>query len=67
MRLAVKDIEIIERMKEYCDILNFSYTLRDFLISKKENLYTTAIFSAKEQDYNLIFSLKEKIVENFNS
>lgn len=67
MRLAVKDDEIIERMKQYCDILNFSYIIRDFKISKKENLYKPAIFSEQKESYDFIENMYLQIQNNCNN
>lgn len=64
LRLAVKDAEIIERMKKYCQILKFDYTIRDFLISEKDQLYTEAIFSSKKNNYDFIEELLKKVKNN---
>lgn len=67
MRLAVKDDEIIERMKKYCNILDFPYTIRDFKISEEENLWKPAIFSSQQANYIFIQQLCSQIQENNNN
>lgn len=66
IRLAIKDTEIIDRMKRYCDILNFDYTTRLFKISEKENLYTEAIFSDKRKSFDYINKLEKEVKNNYN-
>ena len=56
-RLAVKDIEIINRVKSYLDDFNFDTYLKPFLVSKKESLYQQAIFSNTEKTYNHLVEL----------
>ena len=52
-RLAVKDIEIINRVKSYLDDFNFDTYLKPFLVSKKESLYQQAIFSNTEKSLSI--------------
>ena len=67
MRLAVKDDEIISRMKEYCDFLNFDYTIRDFVISEKENLSKPAIFSSKQTNFDFINNLQSQLPQDIEN
>lgn len=64
IRLAVKDDEIIERMKRYCDILGFEYTVRPFKISSKYNLFKDAIFSGKKSSYEFIYNMEQDLIKN---
>ena len=60
-RLAVKDIEIIERTCQYLDRLNISYTLRPFKVSTKYNIIEDAIYLNLENS----LKLKNLIEENW--
>lgn len=62
-RLAVKDQEIIDRMKKYLSVLNIKWGSYQFLISKKENIYTEALTFNNKASYNILISL---INDNFN-
>jgi uncharacterized protein len=63
IRLAVKDDEIIDRMKEYIKILEVDMYLKDFRISTFEgDVYKPALFANTEKVYNKI---KQIIEENF--
>lgn len=64
LRLAVKDTEIIQRMKEYCEQLNFDYKIRPFKISEKDDLTVDAIFSGKKDSYNYIVNLLDDVKNN---
>lgn len=61
-RIAVKDIEIIERCKSYLDDLNIPVYLKPFKVSEKHNLWQNAIFSNMRYTYN---SLKNLIEDHF--
>jgi len=67
VRLAVKDTEIIDRMKIYLDRMNIDYTVRKFHISKKHDLWVDAIFSSKKDTYDKLVSLIESNVGINNS
>ena len=56
-RLAVKDIEIIERVKSFLKDLNIDYYLKPYEVSKKESLYQEAIFSNKEETFDKLIQL----------
>lgn len=57
IRLAVKDMEIIYRTKNYLDYLGIETYTKKFLISKKYNIYNDAIFANTEKVYNQINKL----------
>lgn len=63
-RIAVKDIEIINRCKEYLDNLQIPVYIKPFKISKKHNLWQDAIFANTRYVYE---SLKKLISEHFQN
>lgn len=67
-RIAVKDTEIIDTCKIALDNLGVSYYTKPFLISKKENLKTDAIFSnRKDVFYFLENFIKRELEVNTTS
>jgi|GEM_PF-333125 len=57
IRLAVKDMEIIYRTKNYLDYLGIETYTKKFLVSKKYNIYNDAIFANTQKVYNQINKL----------
>lgn len=62
-RIAVKDMEIIERCKQYLDDLDIPTYLKPFQVSKKYNIWNDAIFANTRYVYN---KLNQLIDENFS-
>lgn len=67
-RLAVKDIEILERVKSYLPYLGINYTTHPFKISPKENIFVDAIYLNKENSLKLknYIELNWNINSNYN-
>lgn len=61
-RLAVKDIEIINRCEKYLNDLGFSFYKKKFLVSKKYNISNDALFSNDKDNY---LKLQTLISDNF--
>lgn len=61
-RLAVKDVEILERIKSYLPYLEITYVTHPFEISHKEHLYIDALYLGKESS----LKLKSLIKNNWN-
>lgn len=59
MRFAVKDDEMIERMKQYADILGFTFNIRPFKISEKFNLIKDCLVIGRKEEYDRWKSLVE--------
>lgn len=62
-RLAVKDEEIIDRMKTYLSYLGIRWGSYQFLVSEKDNVYTEALTFNNKASYDILMSL---IDDNFN-
>lgn len=62
-RLAVKDEEIIDRMKTYLSYLGIRWGSYQFLVSEKNNVYTEALTFNNKASYDILMSL---IDDNFN-
>lgn len=61
-RLAVKDVEILERVKTYLPFLDIEFTTYPFKISIIDNIYVDAIYLNKQNS----LKLKELIESNWN-
>ena len=61
-RIAVKDIEIINRCKKFLSDLHIPYYTKPYLVSKKHNLWQEAIFANTRYTYNI---LTDMINDNF--
>lgn len=59
-RLAVKDDEIIDRVKKYLNLLDINYTLHPFKVSEKYNLVKDAIYLNGNDSREL-----KKLIENY--
>lgn len=60
MRFAVKDDEMIERMKHYADILGFNFNIRPYKISEKFNLVKDCLTIGRKEEYDRWRSLVEE-------
>lgn len=56
-RLAVKDVEIIDRVKDYLDRFNVNYYVRPYLISPKYSLKNDAIYIGNPVDAEWLWNL----------
>lgn len=66
-RIAVKDIEIINRCKQYLDDLNIPTYIKSYKISKKYDMWQDAIFANTRYAYNLLINMIDKYFGKANS